>query len=1287
MLDSSPLSRAYCGAPLSQAELGFRSWSAGLDFLALRALFRAASRTVTNRTGAGAHLAVLDVGANVGGGSLLLAEEFQQATVFSFEPQPLVRARLQRALSAANASHGYRFQVVPHAVSNVHGKAVPFYTPRTYNASDSFTGSGLAPRTGFSVTTSDSHTVTTVRIDSWCRSMGLTPSFVKIDTEGFDAFVLDGMDGLLASHTPRALIFELNPRLWPGAAKAMAADGRRLADVAPVASRDAEHRADGRRKVALVDAAYSLSLQQLLYALEKYGYAVYMLSPRKLLRLRASCWQEQYAHWAATMNAVAVQRGKTEHALVSTYASVAGTLMPGAMRPSKPQAQAPQKKGRGLDAHAQRFPAGAHHSYSRRDPQSHMITHCPVSRLRVNTSHLDWVIVSMRGLCLTQIGLRRLLFYFRPRRVFYITGRPADCAWIRAIDTRVVCVDEASYYSAMRMNELRVACASEACFPPANCSDPRSNIRPFGWYVQQFIKLGVSRYIADLSLRYVLWDADNVALFGKELLTRDGRVILQGNPRSAPYGYDEVYRTLVGERVPTPPSGITNWVVGYMVVDVRVARAMLSHMESRMHAPWPRCVCTALHEVADSAKTGLHWFSEYQSYTSWLISHQPHAVALEPTALAYPRNPGWWHREAMRGKCCIEEDRVCALGSGNREHFFAVIEEHKYRYRDSVCRDWQRVSDAGFSESDGLTPLMPEPRLVAPEQTKFRNARIFHVHRSRTSNIGDCFSSPLQHLPLLNSATTATFDIEESAVANVAAFAIDKRDLIIVGGGGLLDIKDAWTAQLLHYCSHSSCLLWGPGFNSKPGVLVSTSTVSILQLASGTWLRDFGLGQLKSSSSTFRSMLDASCLMPELDQNCVKERAVGYYLRGEFDFARKHGVNASDVWHNTGSVGDALHFICTSRSIVTNSYHGLLWAEYMGVPAKLDGSQRSTKFHHMPFRPKLWKPGPSTEVSVDGVALKATCRAQNMHVYEKHVLPIVLRVLGLTSAETAVVQRRVLILTAARNAAEAQKYRFAQFTHQWYSAHHDVKVSVCPSELQNRSFWLKLECIERHMTANVSWILWLDSDVVITALLPIERWTREAELRGANVVAQHMGTRINNGVFLIRNSAGGRNFLRAWQKASWLPYAHDNGHFNVAALDLYDSRRCHGPWTMDSEAKNRYDRCFNQIMSEDPSMCRHTTGAPQHFMLESGVWVICPRSGLVPPLQSEDAARSAKQHVPSTTWKSQDFTLHSKTPLAYLESVLNRSSPHGGQIFDVIREFGSTKIGSRPPPSVEELLG
>ena len=329
---------------------------------------------------------------------------------------------------------------------------------------------------------------------------------------------------------------------------------------------------------------------------------------------------------------------------------------------------------------------------SREHQSISMPEQCGANDTRVDTSHLDWVIVSLRGLCITKLALRRLLFLFNPRRIFYITGRPADCKWIDAIDTRVVCIDEAAYYPAMQLDKLHVACASAACFPPSNCSDPQNRLRPFGWYLQQFIKLGVSRYIADLSLRYVLWDADNVPLFGRELFSRDGRVILRGNPRAAPYGYDEVYHTLLGERVPPPPPNIINWVVGYMVIDVRVAQAMLARMESRMHAPWPRCVCKALiSEAPAPPQTEKRWFSEYQTYASWLISHQPHGFAPEhTTALAYPRNPAPWLRGARRGKCCIKEHELCALSTGNREHFYVVLEEHKYRYRDYMCQDWQR---------------------------------------------------------------------------------------------------------------------------------------------------------------------------------------------------------------------------------------------------------------------------------------------------------------------------------------------------------------------------------------------------------------------------------------------------------------------------------------------------------------------------------------------------------------------------------------------------------------------
>ena len=349
--------------------------------------------------------------------------------------------------------------------------------------------------------------------------------------------------------------------------------------------------------------------------------------------------------------------------------------------------------------------ANTGHTLSREHQSISMPEQCGANDTRVDTSHLDWVIVSLRGLCITKLALRRLLFLFNPRRIFYITGRPADCKWIDAIDTRVVCIDEAAYYPAMQLDKLHVACASAACFSPSNCSDPQNRLRPFGWYLQQFIKLGVSRYIADLSLRYVLWDADNVPLFGRELFSHDGRVILRGNPRSAPYGYDEVYHTLLGERVPPPPPNIINWVVGYMVIDVRVAQAMLARMESRMHAPWPRCVCKALiSEATAPPQTEKRWFSEYQTYASWLISHQPHGFAPEhTTALAYPRNPAPWLRGARRGKCCIKEHELCALSTGNREHFYVVLEEHKYRYRDCMCQDWQQQ----HYPADGCRPSSP----------------------------------------------------------------------------------------------------------------------------------------------------------------------------------------------------------------------------------------------------------------------------------------------------------------------------------------------------------------------------------------------------------------------------------------------------------------------------------------------------------------------------------------------------------------------------------------------------
>ena len=50
-----------------------------------------------------------------------------------------------------------------------------------------------------------------------------------------------------------------------------------------------------------------------------------------------------------------------------------------------------------------------------------------------------------------------------------------------------------------------------------------------GWYLQQYLKLGVALHIPDLSDYYLVWDADNIATQPMELFS-PGNITRQGEP-------------------------------------------------------------------------------------------------------------------------------------------------------------------------------------------------------------------------------------------------------------------------------------------------------------------------------------------------------------------------------------------------------------------------------------------------------------------------------------------------------------------------------------------------------------------------------------------------------------------------------------------------------------------------------------------------------------------------------------------------------------------------------------
>jgi FkbM family methyltransferase len=135
---------------------------------------------------------VYDVGANAGYFALLSGE--LGASVHAFEPNPAVRALLSRSVELGRGD----ITVVPCAVSGHAGK-LPLYV----------SGPGNTGRSGLMVERGTAVEVDVVTLDDYSERTGTRPQLVKIDVEGAEVGVLEGMGRLLADVKP-TLIVELH---------------------------------------------------------------------------------------------------------------------------------------------------------------------------------------------------------------------------------------------------------------------------------------------------------------------------------------------------------------------------------------------------------------------------------------------------------------------------------------------------------------------------------------------------------------------------------------------------------------------------------------------------------------------------------------------------------------------------------------------------------------------------------------------------------------------------------------------------------------------------------------------------------------------------------------------------------------------------------------------------------------------------------------------------------------------------------------------------------------------
>lgn len=144
---------------------------------------------------------VLDIGANTGLYTMLACAANKSAKVLSFEPVPRVRDALQSHVKINDWQD--RCCVVGSAVSNFDGVA-PLHVPfRDVPLSASLDESGFRRTDGYVID------IPVVTIDSTCGN-DLFVDLVKIDAEGFDDQVLEGMHNVI-SHSLPTIIVECNP--------------------------------------------------------------------------------------------------------------------------------------------------------------------------------------------------------------------------------------------------------------------------------------------------------------------------------------------------------------------------------------------------------------------------------------------------------------------------------------------------------------------------------------------------------------------------------------------------------------------------------------------------------------------------------------------------------------------------------------------------------------------------------------------------------------------------------------------------------------------------------------------------------------------------------------------------------------------------------------------------------------------------------------------------------------------------------------------------------------------
>lgn len=229
-----------------------------------------------------------------------------------------------------------------------------------------------------------------------------------------------------------------------------------------------------------------------------------------------------------------------------------------------------------------------------------------------------------------------------------------------------------------------------------------------------------------------------------------------------------------------------------------------------------------------------------------------------------------------------------------------------------------RVVKTGVSW-DGRRPMVYEQAVLNNYHpivhVKKNKPTLFFVHCADKTNIGDMLCTPIS---LFDSYKKTYNQIVMDIREDMPLSRVKSDDIIILGGGGLLNYNDDWNKRINQLlATQARVIAWGVGLNTHYDDLAQKIPIDFDRFSL------FG-GRDWNGHKNYCPCV--SCLNPKIHRYYPIVRPIGIVEHKEnpipLDYER--------ISNNAGEKQDIFSFIGSSKVIITNTYHGAYWGLLMG---------------------------------------------------------------------------------------------------------------------------------------------------------------------------------------------------------------------------------------------------------------------------------------------------------------------------------------------------------------------